>query len=72
MTVITTRIMVGADGSISTAVPLPAGEYEVRVEVADDEPYRPLRPSDFPKLDVGAWPTGKSFGRDELYDDDGR
>ena len=73
MTVINTRILVSADGSISLAEPLPAGVYKAIIEVADaPADRRPLTRDDFPRLDVGPWPNGTTFSREEIYGDDGR
>ena len=41
MTVITTRITVSPDGTVSTATPLPAGSHTARVEL-HGQPARPL------------------------------
>jgi hypothetical protein len=40
VTVINTRITVSPDGAISTATPLPAGEYEVAITTATPKPRR--------------------------------
>ncbi len=75
MTVITTRLTVAPDGAISTATPLPAGEYTARVEVKE-QPVRqlPTDPDldDLPVHDLGPWPEGLSLRREDLYGDDGR
>jgi hypothetical protein len=75
MTVITTVLIVAADGTISAAVPLPAGEHEARIEVGD----RLARPSPppsftmegFPTHDMG-WDDRVSLRREDMYGDDGR
>lgn len=75
MTVITTLITVRPDGSISSTAPLPEGEYAARMEVLapDRAAVLPLADlSDMPVFDVGGWPEGTTFGRDEIYGDDGR
>ena len=74
MTVITTRLLVTAEGTVSTADPLPAGEYDARVDLGDGValPARPFRIEDLPVHDlqpIGPWP---SFSREEIYGDDGR
>ena len=75
MTVINTRITVTPDGTISTATPLPAGEYTARVEVKE-QPARqlPTDPDldDLPTLELGPWPEGLSLRREDMYGDDGR
>ncbi len=75
MTVINTRITVTPDGTISTATPLPAGEYTAQVEVKE-QPARqlPTDPDldDLPTLDLGPWPEGLSLRREDMYGDDGR
>ena len=76
MTVITTRLIVAADGAISTATPLPAGEHAATVTV-HDRPARqlPVLPFDvdaLPTIDLGPWPEGVSLRREDLYGDDGR
>ncbi len=78
MTVITTRITVAPDGTISTATPLPAGSHTASVELHDQPPARqqPTQPFDvdsLPKIDLGPWPEGGvSLRREDLYGDDGR
>lgn len=76
MTVITTRITVSPDGTISTATPLPAGEYTASITVRD-QPARqlPTLPFDvdaLPVHDLGPWPEGLSLRREDMYGDDGR
>ncbi len=70
MTVITTRITVAPDGTISVATPLPAGEYKAEVTVA---PAPKLRRSvlDLPVHD-GLWNDSISLRREDMYGDDGR
>ncbi|MBC7799212.1 MAG: hypothetical protein H7Z10_01200 [Gemmatimonadaceae bacterium] len=76
MTVITTRITVAADGTISTATPLPAGEYAATLEAHDMPPRQlPTLPFDvdaLPKHDLGPWPEGMTLRREDMYGDDGR
>lgn len=76
VTVINTRITVAADGAISTATPLAAGEYLARIEVpepsASQDPTEPFDPDDLPTLDLGPWPEGLSLRREDMYGDDGR
>ena len=76
MTVITTRITVALDGTISAAIPLPAGEHVANIEV-QDRPARHLPPLPFdvnalPVHDLGPWPDGLSLRREDMYGDDGR
>ena len=76
MTVITTRITVGPGGVISTATPLPAGEYIASITV-HDQPVRqlPTLPFDMDALlvhDLGPWPEGLSLRREDMSGDDGR
>ena len=73
---ITTRLTVAADGTISTAAPLPAGEYVARVEARNPPPRQPpTLPFDvdaLPVRDLGPWPEGMTLRREDLYGDDGR
>lgn len=74
MTVITTRLMVAADGSVSTATPLPVGEHLATIAVAtgaDEGGGKPFELVDFPTHDAG-WDDRISLRREDLYDDDGR
>lgn len=78
MTAITTRLTVAPDGVISSAAAIPAGEYIASLEPGA-VPTRQRAPLPFdvaalPQLDLGPWPwpPGTTFGRDELYGDDGR
>ena len=72
MTVITTRITVAPDGTVSTATPLPAGEYEAAITV-QDLPTLPFDIDALPKHDFGPWPEGGvSLRREDIYGDDGR
>ena len=73
MTVITTRIIVAPDGTITVATPLPAGEHAARITLLDGEPAATTaqgRPSvlDLPVHD-GPWDDGTSLRREDLYDD---
>ncbi len=76
MTVNTTRLTISSDGAISSATPLPAGEYMAQIEIPD-RPVRqlPTLPFDLDALpvhDLGPWPEGLSLRREDLYGDDGR
>jgi hypothetical protein len=73
MTVITTRLIVRPDGSISAAAPLPAGEHAATITVAES-PQRPGKPftmEHFPMHD-GPWDDSVSLRREDMYGDDGR
>lgn len=76
MTVITTRIIVSSDGTISTATPLPAGDYIASITMHDTParqlPTLPFDVDALPKLDLGPWPEGLSLRREDMYGDDGR
>ena len=76
MTIITTKLIVAADGSISATDAMPVGEHIARVKIADTlVPPAPLEPFDIDKLPVfnlGPWPEGLSVRREDMYDDDGR
>ena len=78
MTIITTRLTVSPDGSVSVSDILPTGEHIVRVEIikkGDTQPEtEPFDVNKLPKLDLGPWPwpEGTTFSREEMYGDDGR
>lgn len=81
MTVITTRIVVAADGGVSLSAPLPAGEYMASIEVQDvglPPPFEAraanarLGVDRLPVFDMGPWPAGLSLSREDLYGDEGR
>jgi len=74
MTVITTRLTVRPDGSISAAARLPAGEHAVTITVAAPPQRRPGKPftmDNFPIHD-GPWDDSVSLRREDMYGDDGR
>ena len=72
MTVINTRIIVAPDGTISTATPLPAGEYEAAITAAGSPPPgKPFTMDGFPVHDMG-WDDSISLRREDMYGDDGR
>lgn len=75
MTVVTTRITVSPDGTISTIPPLPAGEYEVVLTAADPAsppwPGKPFTMENFP-VHSEPWDDSISLRREDLYDDEGR
>lgn len=85
MTVITTRLIVAPDGTISSLVPLPQGAHLASVEVATllasvevatlplpQTPTLPFSADDLPVHDLGPWPEGMSLRREDLYGDDGQ
>jgi len=78
MTVITARITVAPDGTISGRAPgqVPAGEHEASIIVADwparQVPSEPFDASDLPTHDLGPWPAGLSLRREDMYGEDGR
>ncbi len=76
MTVITTRITVAPDGTVSTATPLPAGEYEAAITAAGPAPPppwpgKPFTMEGFPLHDE-RWDGSVSLRREDMYDDEGR
>ena len=71
MTVITTRITVSPDGTISTAPPLPAGEYEAAVTAPATTP-KPQRSVLDLSVHDGPWDDSISLRREDMYGDDGR
>ena len=72
MTVITTRLTVSPDGTISVADPLPAGEYPATITVAGaPRPGKPFTMDGFPTHDLG-WDDSISLRREDMYGDDGR
>jgi hypothetical protein len=78
MTVITARIIVAPDGTISGRAPgqVPAGEHEASITVADrpvrQQPSEPFDVDDLPTHNLGPWPDGLSLSREDLYGDDAR
>lgn len=78
MTVITARITVAADGTISGHAPgrVPAGEHEASITVADEparqEPSEPFDVNALPTRDLGPWPADMTLRREDLYGNDGR
>ena len=75
MTVITTRITVASDGTVSTATPLPAGEYEAAITPAPPAsppwPGKPFSMEGFP-VHHEPWDDSISLRRNDLYDEEGR
>ncbi len=76
MTVITTRIIVSPDGTVSSTTILPAGEYIANITVHDTParqlPTLPFNIDVLPVHDLGPWPEGLSLRREDMYGDDGR
>lgn len=73
MTVVTTRIQVAEDGTISGRVPagqVPPGEHDAVVTVAT-APRRRLSVKDLPVYDE-PWGDSISLRREDMYGDDGR
>ena len=78
MTVITTRINVAEDGTISGRMPvgkLPPGEYEAAITVTTAAPRppkgKPFTMENLPIHDI-PWDDSISLRREDLYDDEGR
>ena len=78
MTVVTTRIHIAEDGTISGRAPagqVPPGEHVAAITVASparQEPTVPFSVDELPRRDLGPWPEGMSLRREDLYGDDGR
>jgi hypothetical protein len=74
MPVVTARIRVDADGTISGKAPqgVPPGEYEAPIDVAERPPRRTRKRLDLPLHDCGPWPERFTVRREEIYDDSGR
>ncbi len=76
MTIITTRLTVAPDGTISASTPIPAGEHVASIEVRERPPRQlpalPFNVDELPRRDLGPWPEGLSLRREDLYGDDGR
>ena len=72
MAAITTHLIVSPDGVISSATPLPAGEYAVTITLASSPaPGKPFTIDDLPIHDMG-WDDSISLRREDMYGDDGR
>lgn len=72
MTVITARIQIAEDGTITGRAPrgVPAGEHMAAITVA--APLgKPFTMEDFPLHDE-PWDGSISLRREDMYDDDGR
>jgi len=80
MTVVTARIQVAEDGTISGRVPggqVPPGEHTAAITVGSmlltsQLPTVPFNVDELPRHDLGPWPEGLSLRREDLYGDDGR
>ena len=70
MTVITTRLIVAPDGTISTRARLPAGEHAAVITVDESAPRR--RSVLGLPVHHGPWDDSISLRREDLYDDEGR
>ena len=74
MTIVTARIQVAEDGTISGRAPdgLPPGEHVVTLSVAPlKRPGKPFTMENFPIHD-GPWDDSISLRREDMYGDDGR
>ncbi len=78
MTVITTRIQVAEDGSITGQAPagqVPPGEHVAAIAVTEDAPLRrpgkPFTVKEFPVND-GPWDDSISLRREDMHGDDSR
>ncbi len=74
MTVVTTRIQVAEDGTISGRAPdgVPPGEHEAAITIAPlKRPGKPFTMENFP-IDDGPWDDSISLRREDMYGDDGR
>ena len=76
---IETDLIVAEDGTATITIQVPPevapGEHKARIIIQlEDQPAEKTRPITFalPLHDVGPWPEGLTFSRDEIYDDDGR
>ena len=78
MAVVSTQLVVDAEGRVSLATPLSAGTYSVDITLVDepsnDQPGSRLTVGTFmfPTFDLGPWPEGVRLDREEIYGDDGR
>ena len=69
MTVITTRLIVRPDGTISAAERLPQGEYMAIITMKEPPARRSVL--DLP-VHHGPWNDSISLRREDMYGDDGR
>lgn len=69
MNIITIHITVSSDGTISTAIPIPAGEYEAAITTSVLKPWRSVL--DLP-VHNGPWDDSISLRREDMYGDDRR
>ncbi len=78
MTIVTTRILVGADHKFTGTAPddVPPGEHEAVITVtprpARRKATRPFDVNALPVIDLGPWPEGLILSREDIYGDDGR
>ncbi len=74
MAIITVRLIVAEDGTVSTAMPLPAGEHRAVITLAEPERRytgKPFTMEDFP-VHSESWDDSISLRREDLYDAEGR
>ena len=70
ITVITTHLIVHADGTVSIADPLPPGEFKATItDVAAPAARRGVREM---IVHDGPWDDSISLRREDMYGDDGR
>jgi hypothetical protein len=75
---IRTRLLVGADHTVTGKVPddVPPGEHEAIITVlpppARQKASRPFNVDNLPVIDLGPWPEGLTLSREDIYGDDGR
>jgi hypothetical protein len=76
MTIVTTRIRVARDGTLSGRVPhdVPAGEHEAMINVTGTHPKQDssFDVNALPSIDLGPWPAGVTLRREDIYGADGR
>ena len=70
MAIVRTRIVVEADGHVSLAEPLPAGEYLADIRPASPTEEAAIDWSTFPFLPGGSWPENDRFDRGDIYGED--
>lgn len=71
---VTTRLIVAPDGTLSTADPLPAGEYIVSdlIEMTASGQHGPIDWSTFPTLSLVPRDPNATYSREEIYGDEMR
>ena len=74
---IETDLIVAEDGTATIRIQVPPevapGEHKAVIQI-DGQSSQQTAPSKitFSAHDVGPWPEGLTFSRDQIYDDDGR